>query len=36
LHEILSEPLPAFVSDYKWISLVFEHGRVTKYVGVNQ
>ena len=32
-HVILSEPIHAFVSDYKWISLAFERGWVTKYVG---
>jgi len=33
LDEIVSTPMAAFVSDYKWISLAFERGWITKYVG---
>ena len=33
LHEMLNVLMAVFVSDFKWISLVVEHGWFTKYVG---
>ena len=33
---MLSAPMAAFISAFKWISLVLERGRVTKYVGEYQ
>ena len=32
-HEMLNALIPAFVPDFKWISLVSELGRFTEYVG---
>jgi len=34
LHVIVNAMIAAFVSAFKWISLAFERGWVTKYVGV--
>jgi len=35
LHEILSAPIPAFVSDFKWILPAFERGWATKPIEIS-